>query len=662
MANLQEIREQWPQYNDLDDESFVNAFHQKFYSDMPIKELKSKIGYQSQADKKMSLKDVFSQAYGSKAMGERQRFENQARQQIPKTAANLGLGALQEVANWAPNIANSFGVPLPRADEGFTQYAPQIEQQETIQNFGRALPHLYGVTKGFQATNKIKGLNPQNKMLSYLADVGKIGGLEYLLSDPEHKAESAIGGAAATAAISPLAKLFGRFMGPNRKNVLNENVQSAKAHENLVKEQMAAQEKALEQSKMAGARQFGKESMERQGKIENIQESLTKKIPSSESQNIGELGESLQEAHGDIVKNYQKMYSDFASSAAGKKPIKKGIDLREVEALEIGENSPPELKKDIDNFIGKKTKQEAHTDIIMGNVPEKTVYEAKTGTVQDYLTMSKKARDEALRYGRMAKDRNATFSEKERYREISKKYRKFQKMLDERITNSLDLPEAMQYQGIQGFFKNYEVPFRESSILKTGSAPRPKIKSKDFFSSLTRENEPKLATHLLEKYPRVKNAIAKHDLMDIDFSNPKAVEKIIKSDRFESLPENIQKDLTALDTELKQKEMVDTLIPEIGRSELSFVKKYPKMNDIFRQRPDLRVPFGTVEAENVRLGKIKTELEKAGVNTKEAEQILKEYKESIRGLGSLLSIVLGNKVYYGSRAISSLAGINKEVK
>lgn len=45
MAELKDIRSKFPQYNDLDDESFVNAFHKKFYSDMPLEDLQSKIGY-----------------------------------------------------------------------------------------------------------------------------------------------------------------------------------------------------------------------------------------------------------------------------------------------------------------------------------------------------------------------------------------------------------------------------------------------------------------------------------------------------------------------------------------------------------------------------------------------------------------------------------------
>ena len=44
MATLAEIRQQYPQYDDLSDEQLARAFHGKFYSDMPYREFAGKIG------------------------------------------------------------------------------------------------------------------------------------------------------------------------------------------------------------------------------------------------------------------------------------------------------------------------------------------------------------------------------------------------------------------------------------------------------------------------------------------------------------------------------------------------------------------------------------------------------------------------------------------
>ena len=42
--NIQEIRSQYPQYNDLSDDQLLKGFHGKFYSDMPYEEFAAKVG------------------------------------------------------------------------------------------------------------------------------------------------------------------------------------------------------------------------------------------------------------------------------------------------------------------------------------------------------------------------------------------------------------------------------------------------------------------------------------------------------------------------------------------------------------------------------------------------------------------------------------------
>jgi len=43
--NIQELRAKYPEYNDLDDEKLVTGFHSKFYSDIPLDQFKSKLGF-----------------------------------------------------------------------------------------------------------------------------------------------------------------------------------------------------------------------------------------------------------------------------------------------------------------------------------------------------------------------------------------------------------------------------------------------------------------------------------------------------------------------------------------------------------------------------------------------------------------------------------------
>lgn len=62
--NLQELRKKYPDYNDMSDEQFAQAFHRKFYSDMDFKDFSTKIGYNKQIDQKEVLKKQGSSAVG----------------------------------------------------------------------------------------------------------------------------------------------------------------------------------------------------------------------------------------------------------------------------------------------------------------------------------------------------------------------------------------------------------------------------------------------------------------------------------------------------------------------------------------------------------------------------------------------------------------------
>ncbi|MFI3905660.1 hypothetical protein [Ochrobactrum sp. S1502_03] len=48
VSKLSEMRQRYPQYNDMSDQQFADAFHQKFYSDMPQADFYSKLGFNPQ--------------------------------------------------------------------------------------------------------------------------------------------------------------------------------------------------------------------------------------------------------------------------------------------------------------------------------------------------------------------------------------------------------------------------------------------------------------------------------------------------------------------------------------------------------------------------------------------------------------------------------------
>lgn len=77
MINMKQIRQKYPQYNDLSDQQLSDALYQKYYSDMPKQDFYSKIGM-SNAAKKQPRESLLSK--------------------IGKGAEEFGLGALQSGA------------------------------------------------------------------------------------------------------------------------------------------------------------------------------------------------------------------------------------------------------------------------------------------------------------------------------------------------------------------------------------------------------------------------------------------------------------------------------------------------------------------------------------------------------------------------------------
>jgi len=49
--NINEIRKQYPQYEDLSDQQLVDGFHKKFYSDIPLEDFRTKVGFTPTAEK-----------------------------------------------------------------------------------------------------------------------------------------------------------------------------------------------------------------------------------------------------------------------------------------------------------------------------------------------------------------------------------------------------------------------------------------------------------------------------------------------------------------------------------------------------------------------------------------------------------------------------------
>lgn len=94
MASLSEIRNKYPQYNDMSDQEFADKFYAKYYSDIPKEEYYKKVGFSPTSKEEKVEPESFLKKSGRYA-GE----FNKAVEGIPRTALELGAGAGQGLAN-----------------------------------------------------------------------------------------------------------------------------------------------------------------------------------------------------------------------------------------------------------------------------------------------------------------------------------------------------------------------------------------------------------------------------------------------------------------------------------------------------------------------------------------------------------------------------------
>jgi hypothetical protein len=108
--NIQEIRQKYPQYNDLSDEDLAGALHRKYYADMPFEEFAGKIGLQAQA----------AAADPTEGMSSLEKF----RAGMGKTMVDTGRGIAQRGIE-AINALENYGI-LPK-DERTAQSMREIQ-------------------------------------------------------------------------------------------------------------------------------------------------------------------------------------------------------------------------------------------------------------------------------------------------------------------------------------------------------------------------------------------------------------------------------------------------------------------------------------------------------------------------------------------------------
>lgn len=155
MASINEIREKYPQYNDMSDEDFAGAFHKKYYSDIPKNDFYKKIGFNHKEENllqkimRYGIKDPLAGALNlAKEVGN-----------VPHKLAPSIFPA-QPDYDWSKELGVKEPNTADKLIQGLTQYGPSFAIPGA--NIGRVSKAIESIPKiGKYASRAISEAIPQ---------------------------------------------------------------------------------------------------------------------------------------------------------------------------------------------------------------------------------------------------------------------------------------------------------------------------------------------------------------------------------------------------------------------------------------------------------------------------------------------------------------------
>jgi hypothetical protein len=327
MPSLNEIRQKYPQYNDMNDQEFADKFHDKFYSDIPKDEFYKKIGLSSEENQGESLLQ--------KSGGMAQKYINEPVEDIGRQALNLGAGAGQGLANVGAGTRNVLakganlipGVNIPMAKEvdivphGLASSAGQFGG--SMVGGGQVLKsieHIPKVGNAILEISKMLGKSSKNinKIISAAEDIGK-GALAGATISPENQGTGALLGGAGTAAGQAIGKAV-----PFLKEELKPTNLSARAFP----AKHLSEKELLSNLEIAGKGKTSLGSVLEDPFLSRQYENVLSKVP------LSGAPQKMQEAAGEVVGH-------------GKNALKKML----------GENNPENVSQQVSETLMKEFKR-----------------------------------------------------------------------------------------------------------------------------------------------------------------------------------------------------------------------------------------------------------------------------------------------------------------
>ena len=356
MASLQEIRQKYPQYNDMSDQEFADKFHAKYYSDIPKDQFYEKMGLQTGGTRQQSApqkQDFLTKAVQSPGVQALLHYGTAAQQPIFNLGnivnKKLGLGEAQPAGTealrpggTAVNIGQTLG-----DIQGFLMLGGPVGM------LGKAAETAPLIGKGAQWLGKTS--------LGRLTG-GTAGGAAYgALMNPEDRTGGAMSGAAAGAiptgimGIPSLYKGVKGFLSPkvHMENLLDTLSKGKSATENA--QSLANDLQNAYKTKMSQSESLYAPVEQAAGK---------RRIPrgvyyyQNPDEYLPYYDFDLKKLHNTFIskpnfKNAQDLYSQLGKETR-KLEIKPGKDLAETKRMQIYKQQKENVLMDINSFLNSR--------------------------------------------------------------------------------------------------------------------------------------------------------------------------------------------------------------------------------------------------------------------------------------------------------------------
>ena len=486
----------------------------------------------------------------------------QIMQQAQSPISAFSSGVAQNAINPLIGLSNAFIGKFTNSQLPYLDFGKQYENQNTAFSIGQIVGEAYPIVRGGQALLK--------------------GG----------------------AAIKEAYKAF--------RPKTQQEIQRAQKKELLT--QGLSKEQKIKESEIEQAYALQKAMSENERALQQSQQELEQFGGLSETEAKRQLSSSLQQIKKDYRDQGNQMYESFKMSEAGQRKVAKPFQLFEADKKPgsawslLPKNSQDKMLK----IIGqeKKSPLEAWGSNEIKEAPHK---------ISDYIELNKELRDRAQDYYSEASSPLKSQMEKDAAIQNAKKISELQDKVHQHISESLSTEEQIAYNKIQEHWANMVSPFKRNPLLR--NLAEGKVTSKNVHYALTKEGLSDLRNAILMQHPEFKSVLAKHDIQNINISNPKAIDKLLKSDAGRDLPIQLQRQLRNHQQLLEQQEQLAAL-PAKTRNKVSIAINGAALKKVFEKNPQLKEPFDNVQAEKARLQEIKLKLKEMGISEAEAAETI----------------------------------------